>query len=49
MKWGLTLHGGKHHGEHIVFDAENSDEARRKAVQEMKKRNAMVFELEKLD
>ncbi|WP_297436054.1 hypothetical protein [Thermococcus sp.] len=49
MKWELTLHGGTHHGERIVFDAESIETARKKAFEELKSKNAMVFELEKLE
>ncbi|AFL95762.1 hypothetical protein CL1_1565 [Thermococcus cleftensis] len=49
MKWALTLHGGDHHGTTIVFEAETADEARRLAVQEMRRKDARVFELEKLE
>ncbi|WP_167907700.1 hypothetical protein [Thermococcus sp. CX2] len=49
MKWALTLHGGKNSGERIVFHAETADEARMVAVREMKKKDARVFELEKLE
>lgn len=49
MKWALTLYGGENHGETIIFETETADEARRFAVQEMKKADARVFELEKLE
>jgi hypothetical protein len=49
MKWALTLHGGEHHGTTIVFEAETADEARRLALRELRRKEAMVFELEKLE
>ncbi|WP_204247192.1 hypothetical protein [Thermococcus celer] len=49
MKWALTLHGGEHHGETVVFETETADEARMFALQELKRKDAMVFELEKLE
>jgi hypothetical protein len=49
MKWALTLHGGEESGKTIVFEAETADEARRRAVQELKRNDAMVYELEKLE
>ncbi|WP_258083936.1 hypothetical protein [Thermococcus thermotolerans] len=49
MKWALTLHGGENHGETMVFEAETADEARRLALQELRRKEARVFELEKID
>ncbi|WP_297458148.1 hypothetical protein [Thermococcus sp.] len=49
MRWALTLHGGDHHGKTVVFEAETADEARRIAVRELRRSDAMVYELEKLD
>ncbi|WP_167893704.1 hypothetical protein [Thermococcus sp. M36] len=49
MKWALTLHGGEYHGKTIVFEAETADEARRLALQELRRKDARVFELEKLE
>ncbi len=49
MKWAVTLHGGRHHGERITFEAENADLARKIAVKELKAKDARVFELEKLE
>ncbi|WP_167729689.1 MULTISPECIES: hypothetical protein [Thermococcus] len=49
MKWALTLHGGENHGETIIFHAETADEARMVAVRELKRKDARVFELEKLE
>jgi|GEM_PF-2548431 len=49
MKWALTLHGGEKHGETIIISADSADEARRMAVREMKRNDARVFELEKLE
>ncbi|WP_297535713.1 hypothetical protein [Thermococcus sp.] len=49
MRWALTLHGGEHHGETIVIEVETADEARRVALRELKRREAMVYELEKLE
>ncbi|SEV82795.1 hypothetical protein [Thermococcus thioreducens] len=49
MKWALTLHGGESHGKTIVFEAETADEARRLALQELRRKEARVFELEKID
>ncbi|WP_168169246.1 hypothetical protein [Thermococcus sp. 5-4] len=49
MKWALTLHGGENHGETIILHADSADEARRMAIREMKRKDARVFELEKLE
>ncbi|WP_167913748.1 hypothetical protein [Thermococcus sp. 21S9] len=49
MKWALTLHGGEESGKTIVFEAETADEARRIAVQELRRKDAVVYELEKLE
>ncbi|WP_199920061.1 hypothetical protein [Thermococcus piezophilus] len=49
MKWALILHGGRNSDERVVFHAETADEARMMAVREMKKKDARVFELEKLE
>jgi len=49
MKWALTLHGGDHHGTTIVFETETADEARRIAKQELRRKDARVYELEKLE
>ncbi|WP_456421476.1 hypothetical protein [Thermococcus sp.] len=49
MKWALTLHGGEDSGKTIVFEAETADEARRVALQELRRKDAMVYELEKLE
>ncbi|WP_198362123.1 hypothetical protein [Thermococcus pacificus] len=49
MKWSLTLYGGDHHGKTIVFETETTDEARHFAKQELKRKGARVYELEKLE
>jgi len=49
MKWALTLHGGEENGKTMVFEAETADEARRVALQELRRKDAMVYELEKLE
>ncbi|CAD5244741.1 conserved protein of unknown function [Thermococcus camini] len=49
MKWALTLHGGENHGETIIFETDTADEARRFAVRELKRKDARVFELEKIE
>jgi len=49
VKWELTLHGGKHHGERLVFEAETADEARRFSFRELERKAARVFELEMLE
>ncbi|WP_297508636.1 hypothetical protein [Thermococcus sp.] len=49
MKWEVTLHGGKHHGEKLMIEAETVDEARRLAVAEMRRKDARVFEMEKVE
>jgi hypothetical protein len=48
MKWELTLHGGKDGKKRMVIEAETAEEARRMAVAEMKKKDALVYELEKM-
>ncbi|WP_457741707.1 hypothetical protein [Thermococcus sp.] len=49
MRWALTLHGGEHHQETIVIEVETADEARRVALRELRKKEAIVYELEKLE
>ncbi|WP_297071614.1 hypothetical protein [Thermococcus sp.] len=49
MRWELTLHGGTHNGERIVFDAENIEAARKRAFEELTFKGALVFELERID
>lgn len=49
MKWSLTLHGGAENGKTIVFEAESADEARRIALRELRRKDAVVYELEKLE
>jgi hypothetical protein len=49
MKWELTIHGGEDHGKRIIFEAETVEDARRRALQEIRERNAMVYELSKAE
>ncbi len=49
MRWVLTLYGGKPDNKRIVFDADSADKARMMAVKEMKKVDARIFELEKIE
>ncbi len=49
MKWTLTLYGGENHGETLVLEAETADEAERLALQELRRKDAKVFELEKIE
>ncbi|WP_297521227.1 hypothetical protein [Thermococcus sp.] len=49
MKWSLTLYGGENHGQTIIFETETADEARRIAKQELRRKEARVYELEKLE
>jgi len=49
MRWVLTLYGGKPNQKRIVLNADSADKARMMAVKEMKKVDARVFELEKID
>ncbi|WP_297418791.1 hypothetical protein [Thermococcus sp.] len=49
MKWSLTLYGGEKHGQTIVFETETADEARRFAKRELRRKDARIYELEKLE
>ncbi|WP_198361949.1 hypothetical protein [Thermococcus gorgonarius] len=48
MRWELTLHGGDDHGKRIIFEAESVEEAKMRAVEEVKRRNARLYELSRL-
>ncbi|WP_456367698.1 hypothetical protein [Thermococcus sp.] len=49
MRWELTLYGGEHHGETVIFEAGGVEEARRIALREMERKEALTYELEKLE
>ncbi|WP_197463585.1 hypothetical protein [Thermococcus peptonophilus] len=49
MKWELTLYGGEHHGKTLVVEAENVEEARRIALREARRKDALTYELAKIE
>jgi hypothetical protein len=49
MKWELTLYGGEYHGKTFIVDAETAEDARRIALQEVKRKEALTYELERVE